>query len=684
MTRLGVQIARRLGLYLQSVVLVALYDGVTTRGVKMRKVGVAAALLGVFVLSGLVFVAGRAAAADPACPTSWPQETYEDFFTDSEGAEWFVIRSVDSQGYEMVRAYPASDLYNLGYVPNSPDETCYLLVRRPGDAEDSTGPSQVTFRKEAEEPSPESPTTPPDLLSRLLAGDSQALDRNTRWGDLFITLTGPEQACIRSGLNEEQLASAMAGQIYREGDTEEWEVVIFGCLDRETAAAVFYFIFATRLGLEGVVDDETASCIRDLLVAVDIPALVAGSLPDTQGEEIGAVLQFWFGLVACFTQAGGLSPEVLSEQDETRLWSFATDGWVSAAPAVVDGVVYVGSDDHQVYALDAATGTELWRFATDDAVKSVPAVSDGVVYVGSNDHRLYALDAGTGGKLWSHDTGAWVQSSPTIKDGVVYSSALVDGEPRVVALDASSGEPSWTAQQPHAFDPEFAPIVVGGKVYLPGAEYGVFHALDAADGGIAWSASVGSYVETGPTVLGGVVYLTVVNEAYALDESTGDEIWSYGTERYPARDFPALVVDGVYYLSPDEVLHALRADTGETLWTYQASTFISAAPVVAHGMVFAAAEDGEMFALDADTGAELWITTAEGRGPQSLTVSEGVLYLESDLGNLMAIDASDGQPIRDYQKGYFLGLTNYTVQDGVVYFGSFPNEVHAYTAPEPQ
>ena len=671
-------------MYPQSVVLVAPFDGVTARGVKMRKVGIAAALLGVFVLSGLVFVAGSAAAADPACPTSWPQETYEDFFTDSEGAEWFVIRSVDSQGYEMVRAYPASDLYDLGYVPNSPDEICYLLVRRPRDAEDSTGPSQVTFREESEGPSPESSTTPPDLLSRLLAGDPQALDGNTRWGDLFVTLTGPEQACIRGGLSEEQFASAMATPIYREGETEEWEVVIFGCLDQETAAAVFYFTFAALLGLEGVVGDETASCIRDLLAVVDVPALVAGSLPDAQGEEVGAFLQFWFGLVVCFADAGGLAPEGAAEQDESRLWSFAADGWVSAAPAIADGVVYVGSDDHQVYALDAATGTELWIFTTGDVVKSTPTVSDGVVYVGSNDRRLYALDAATGSELWSHDTGAWVQSSPTVKDGVVYSSALVDGEPRVVALGASSGELSWTAQQPHAFDPEFAPTVAGGKVYLPGAEYGAFHALDAADGGISWTASVGSYVKTRPTVLDGVAYLTVVNEAYALDESTGDEIWSYGTERYPARDFPALVVDGVYYLSPDEVLHALRADTGETLWTYQASAPINDAPVVAHGMVFAAAENGEIFAVDASTGTELWTVTAEGRGLQSLTVSEGVLYLESDVGNLMAIDASNGQPIRDYQKGYFLGLTNYTVQDGVVYFGSFPNDVHAYTVPEPQ
>ena len=48
-----------------------------------------------------------------------------------------------------------------------------------------------------------------------------------------------------------------------------------------------------------------------------------------------------------------------------------------------DGVVYVGSVDHHVYALDAETGELLWRYETGAGVFSSPAVSDGVVYVGS-------------------------------------------------------------------------------------------------------------------------------------------------------------------------------------------------------------------------------------------------------------------------------------------------------------
>ena len=58
------------------------------------------------------------------------------------------------------------------------------------------------------------------------------------------------------------------------------------------------------------------------------------------------------------------------------------------------GTVYVGSDDHKVYALDAATGHLRWTYTTGGAV-SGPAVAGGTVYVGSGDHKVYALDAGS-------------------------------------------------------------------------------------------------------------------------------------------------------------------------------------------------------------------------------------------------------------------------------------------------
>ena len=56
---------------------------------------------------------------------------------------------------------------------------------------------------------------------------------------------------------------------------------------------------------------------------------------------------------------------------------------VYSSPAVVGGVVYVGSDDGNVYALNAANGAKLWNYTTGSEVYSSPAVVDGVVYIGS-------------------------------------------------------------------------------------------------------------------------------------------------------------------------------------------------------------------------------------------------------------------------------------------------------------
>ena len=474
------------------------------------------------------------------------------------------------------------------------------------------------------------PTAPPNAFPAS-AGPAEveaalsAAGPDPGWSDVFDALTETERSCLRNELGEEGLASALGSPVYGQGDTQHWEVSVFECLAPDTALVLFRSIFFAELGQEVELNGQHQACMGELLDGADIPALVAASLPDATPDQVGPLYALTFGFLACVPELaammeGGAPPGGPPAHEESRLWSYAAQGWMSAAPTVADGVLYVGSNDHRVYALDAAAGNELWSFATGDAVVSVPTVVDGVVYVGSNDNHLYALDADTGEKLWSYDTGAWVQYAPSVNGGRIYFGARIDGNHRVVALDAMSGDVVWTAPEPRAVDAEPAPAAVGNLVYTPGDEHGEFHALDAATGQLAWSAPVSSYVKTVPTVLEGVVYLTVVNTAYALDESTGEVIWSYGTERYPAQDLPALVVDDVYYLSPDQFLHALDAATCDVLWTYEAPGFISAEPVVADGVIFGATEGGHVFALDAASGAERWTLRTEGSALQSLSV----------------------------------------------------------------
>ena len=75
------------------------------------------------------------------------------------------------------------------------------------------------------------------------------------------------------------------------------------------------------------------------------------------------------------------------------------------SPAVVDGIVYVGSEDGNLYALKADSGAVFWSFKTGGVVMGSPTVVNGIVYFGSADAKVYALNANTGAQEWTFATG---------------------------------------------------------------------------------------------------------------------------------------------------------------------------------------------------------------------------------------------------------------------------------------
>ena len=89
-----------------------------------------------------------------------------------------------------------------------------------------------------------------------------------------------------------------------------------------------------------------------------------------------------------------LNPGNVSGIDEVG--SYTTGNAVFSSPAVVGGVVYIGSEDGKVYALNATTGAREWSYTTGGPVYSSPAVANGVVYVGSNDGNVYAFSQAGG------------------------------------------------------------------------------------------------------------------------------------------------------------------------------------------------------------------------------------------------------------------------------------------------
>jgi eukaryotic-like serine/threonine-protein kinase len=65
-------------------------------------------------------------------------------------------------------------------------------------------------------------------------------------------------------------------------------------------------------------------------------------------------------------------------------WKFHTDGQVISSPTVVNDTAYVGSTDHNLYAIDLETGTQKWKFETKGRITSSPAVAGSKVYFGES------------------------------------------------------------------------------------------------------------------------------------------------------------------------------------------------------------------------------------------------------------------------------------------------------------
>jgi len=279
-------------------------------------------------------------------------------------------------------------------------------------------------------------------------------------------------------------------------------------------------------------------------------------------------------------------------------WKFATHGRVSSSPAVAAGRVYVGSFDGTFYALDAANGTLAWEFATEgerrfsarhlhgaepaaevmpdpfDVFLSSPALADGVVYFGSGDGNVYALDAASGALRWKFHTSNVVHASPAIAAGTLYAGSW-DGY--FYALDAATGKQRWrfkTGEDPVIHNQEgiqSSAVVADGMVYF-GCRDSNLYALDAASGARRWSFSnKGSWVISSPAVRDGRVYFATSDSGllHALDAKTGAAVFSLDFNHWPFFSSPTLAGDYLYIGSHQGKLVAIDLKTRQLAWTFQ-------------------------------------------------------------------------------------------------------------------
>ena len=329
-----------------------------------------------------------------------------------------------------------------------------------------------------------------------------------------------------------------------------------------------------------------------------------------------------------------------------------TTGEVWSSPAVVGGVIYVGSDDKKVWAFDANTGVKKWSYATGGLVRSSPAVVGGVVYVGSDDGNLYALNASTGTKNWSFQTGGDVAgASPAVSAGMVYIGSR-GGD--IWALNASTGAKVWNQ---HIWAIWGSPAVANGIVYV-GSDQSKLFAFNATTGATIWSATVGGRIRHTPAVVGTTAYVGADDgKLYAFNANSGSLLWSVWPlgAGYDSilRAAPAVWNNTVYVTIAERAPEmngyefAYNATTGALKWEGFMADYATVSPTVAGGLVFAGSYDHQMYAWDAVTGEKLW---ASGFGPEPLgfhsspAVVNGIVYAGNRNNKVYAWDLEDFTP----------------------------------------
>jgi len=132
----------------------------------------------------------------------------------------------------------------------------------------------------------------------------------------------------------------------------------------------------------------------------------------------------------------------LDRDSYEEVWRLDTQEGVWAKPLLQDGVVYVVSINHLLYAVDADSGEAVWAEPVDleGAIASTPLYDDGFLYVGSYSHKMYKIDAANGEIVAEYEGENWIWGTPVIYEDVLY---FADLSGYVYALNADDLSLIW-------------------------------------------------------------------------------------------------------------------------------------------------------------------------------------------------------------------------------------------------
>jgi outer membrane protein assembly factor BamB len=473
---------------------------------------------------------------------------------------------------------------------------------------------------------------------------------NMYTGEIVWKYKGPNDSLMWPGM-----PSVADGKIYvTTGEAAQYNKPLgtseFSCLDAITGQKLWSF------DMEALPPRESVAIAYGTLYI--IPGDVTTSVDTISGNEYATDEQVWAIKDVNPTEPAKVSTNWPQWRNDpahsstapfgpsnlTVAWRFQTGGSVISSPTVVDDIVYFGSTDGYIYAVDAWNGNLIWKFKTGASIESSVAVVNGCVYTGGDDGYVYCLDPYSGALKWKTFVDGnkeftfgnlVLKSSPAVADGAVYIGSL-DGY--LYALDWNTGDILWKTQA--AGPIESSPAYADGAVYFTAEEpyTGMVYKLDAANGVVQWNFSIayrpsftgGNQMLGSPSVAAGRVFASSNwGDYYCLDINSGAELWHFYDDT--ATEFivsSPIWVDGIVYLIDKFDLAAVNGTTGSAIWSKYTGDELYVSPSYADGKVYMVTSQRHIFVLDVtNRGDVIANATTLSSSWSSPTIANNRLYI---------------------------------------------------------
>ncbi len=210
---------------------------------------------------------------------------------------------------------------------------------------------------------------------------------------------------------------------------------------------------------------------------------------------------------------------VLDAENGQRRWAVAVDEEVFAPPTLLDGVVYVSTKTGKCYGLDMVTGHHRSAFSDVGNIYAVGQAQDGVICVGLYNDGLYGDEVAGGKTLWYSMIDKQLSGAGlTIAQQTIYVAShggySDSARERLFSININTGQQNWVATLRSI---AVAPPVISNEVVYVSTFSGEIHAIDAKQGKLLTSMSVGSRKPTRPAVADGLVAVCIGDlHAYRL------------------------------------------------------------------------------------------------------------------------------------------------------------------------